>query len=207
MSSSSASRQIRVLPKRGKHPTGKYYAKIDTTSRAGTEWQRQLSPFYLTDIPLYGTLPAATNVENAWQFAKVYAEHADDNGEPTEAYWEWARNGWADPKPHRFPMGKGARPLYSLWEGRKLGYIEARKIIYAPLYAAAVQKTEAYAKVEKLYEEYRGEEEGFFALVDFDGYDHVKQGKSLEEVLEDPNRKMGHAFVLAGLIQGNLYWE
>jgi hypothetical protein len=35
-------------------------------------------------------------------------------------------------------MGRGAKPEYSLWDGERLDYIEARKRIYAPLYARAV---------------------------------------------------------------------
>lgn len=40
-------------------------------------------------------------------------------------------------------------------------------------------------------------------LWDFDGYDHQALGISLAEVIEDPRRKMGHAFVLAMLLEGH----
>ena len=81
------------------------------------------------------------NMENLWQFAKLYAQHADENGDPTEAYWMWVLRGFADKKAHRYPMGKGAVPLYSYWRGEKLSYIEARKKIYGPLCAKTVMKT------------------------------------------------------------------
>lgn len=71
-------------------------------------------------------------MENAWQYAKVYKQHTH-NGAPTSDYWDWARAGWSNPSAVRFPMGRGAKPEYSLWDGQRLGYIEARKKIYAPL--------------------------------------------------------------------------
>jgi hypothetical protein len=73
-------------------------------------------------------------MENAWQYAKVYSCHTNPNsGAPTQEYWKWAREGWNNPSPVRFPMGRGAKPEYSLWDSQRLGYIEARKKIYAPL--------------------------------------------------------------------------
>lgn len=32
----------------------------------------------------------------------------------------------------------GAKPEYSYWDGKKYGYVAARKRIYAPLYASLV---------------------------------------------------------------------
>jgi hypothetical protein len=48
-------------------------------------------------------------------------------------------------------QGRGAKPLYSLWDGEKLGYIDARKRIYAPLYASAVVHADAFLELERLY--------------------------------------------------------
>jgi len=62
---------------------------IDTTSRA-TGWSRGLSPFYLGPVELYGGM-VAQKVENGWQYSKLYAEHADAQANPTDAYWAWAR--------------------------------------------------------------------------------------------------------------------
>ncbi len=41
-------------------------------------------------------------------------------------------------------------------------------------------------------------------LVDFDGYDHVGLGADLFRVVNDFRRKMGHAFVLAMILEGLL---
>ncbi len=133
------------------------------------------------------------NMENAWQFAKVYSQHTNSQGDPTEAYWKWAHAGWSDSKAHRYPMGRGARPLYSLWDGNRLDYIEARKVIYAPLYAQAVMTTDSFRDLVELA---KGDMP--IMLRDYDGYDHT--GVNLTEVLNNPKRKMGHSFVLKMLL-------
>jgi len=177
---------------------------VNPTSRSAEQWSRGLSPFFVGPVPLFDGYTSRC-VENAWQFCKVYAEHATPTGEPTEAYWEWARAGWASEKAQRFPMGRGKAPLYSLWGSERLGYIEARKRIYAPLYAEAVRHTEAFQQLQRLYETavHRGKP---LVLVDFDGWDHVGQGFTLREVIEQPRPKMGHAFVLAGLLENDHFW-
>jgi hypothetical protein len=93
-------------------------------------------------------------------------------------------------------MGKGAVPEYSWWEGERLGYVEARKRIYVPAYAGAVLNSPAFSRLREMYREF-----GTLVLWDFDGYDHHQTGASLKEVLNDPTRKMGHAFVLAMLLE------
>lgn len=169
---------------------------INTTSRARGCWSSGLSPFYLGPIDLYGGY-VSLNFENAWQFAKVYEEDADAEGNPTERYWEWAKLGWADSKAHRYPKSKGRKPLYSIWDGEKLTYVEARKKIYIPLYAKAVRQTSAFSHLKTLYAI-----DDKMVLWDFDGYDHRKLGMSYEDVINCDTRKCGHAFVLAMMIDG-----
>lgn len=167
---------------------------INTCCNDSAFWQNDLSPFKLGPLKLYGEFEART-MENAWQYAKVYSEHVDSNGEPTDKYWDFARKGWLNPRAVRYPMGKGARPLYSLWQNEKLGYVDARKRIYAPLYANLVIKTKGYAKLKNLFET-----EEQIILRDFDGYDHDSKGMSLTSVLNHQGLKMGHAFVLKMLL-------
>lgn len=153
-----------------------------------------MSPFFLGPCRLYGGF-TSRNVENGWQYSKVYAEHTDGEGNPTDEYFIWARDGWGQTRAVRYPMEKGRKPLYSWWDGEKLTYVEARKRVYVPLYARAVVKTEAFAQLEELYRE-----KDEITLRDFDGYDYVAQGKSFKEVINDPEKKMGHAFVLAMML-------
>lgn len=188
-SPSQETTMIKVLGMYNKVTTG---VSVDTTSRGG-QWSG-LSPFNLGPVPMYDGKTAA-NFENCWQYAKVYEIHADADGNPTDAYWKWAEAGWKDPKPQRYPMGRGARPLYSLWDGKRLGYIDARKTIYGPLYAQLVQETPSFQRLKDLHES--GQD---ITLRDYDGYDHDKLGMTLTEVLNNPRRKMGHAFVLKALL-------
>ena len=41
-------------------------------------------------------------------------------------------------------------------------------------------------------------------LWDFDGYNHKALGLTYDQVIDDPNRKMGHAFVIGMLLEGYL---
>ena len=167
---------------------------IDTTSKAA-DWRLDLSPFHLGPCNLYDG-KIAENMENVWQFVKVYAEDTDANGDPNESYWAWARLGWADTTPHRYPKGKGRAPEYSLWDGKRLGYIDARKQIYAPLYAEAVQRTAGWGRLVDLYNTSQK-----LYLRDWDGWSMTKHKMAdLTKVLNNPQKKMGHAFVLAMLL-------
>jgi hypothetical protein len=167
---------------------------IDTTSRS-TNWTKGLSPFILKGGHLYKEY-YSKNVENAWQASKVYSEFLDKNGNPSEEYFKWALNIWNSDYAYRYPMGKGRIPEYSYWDGEKLSYVEARKKIYIPIYSRAVKESDAFKKLIYLY---KNEEKDIY-LIDFDGYNHVKINKTLDEVINDPNKKMGHAFVIYAIL-------
>lgn len=186
--------KIKVIGPRDKEALPDNSTLVYVVSRANG-WSRGLSPFFLGPCKLYDGFIAKT-VENAWQYCKVYKQHTDANGEPTQDYWKWAKQGWENPRAVRYPMGKDATPEYSLWDGQKLGYIEARKKIYVPLYSKAVRNTEAYKKLRELC---NTEEEVF--LWDFDGYRYDKLGMTLIDVLNCAERKMGHAFVLKRMLE------
>jgi hypothetical protein len=184
---------IRICGPRDKAPETACVVNVTTRSKG---FGRGLSPFLLGPVEFNGNI--AQNVENAWQYSKVYPQHVDAAGEPTPAYFRWAQQGFAKKWADRYPMGKGAKPLYSYWDGEGLDYIEARKRIYIPLYATTVLMTDAwgmllgFCNIHELW------------LWDFDGYDHVKLGMSLRDVLLCKERKMGHAFVLAMMLENSL---
>ena len=195
---------IRVMTMRGRIPEqdAEHTMVINTTSRSKGIW-KQFSPFRLgpLQVPLAdGTTYTARNFENAWQYSKVYAGHIGD----PEAYLTWAKQGWDNAKAVRYPMGKGMKPEHAVWGEKTLGYIEARKTIYAPHYAALVVKTGAFRTLKAIVES--GKYKTIW-LRDFDGYDHTFLGMSLDRVLNEPKRKMGHAFVLLGCLTNNHFWE
>lgn len=192
--------EIHVLPKWVSSPYEGVI--IDTTSSSGI--YRELSPFILT-IPCSLTDPEgrlfnSIIFENLWQFSKVYEKHIYlDNRAPTPEWFLWRNKGWANPRAIRYPMGKGAMPEYSYWDGERLGYIEARKKIYAPIYAKYVAVTESYRILEGIYQS------GItLVLKDYDAYDHLKLGMTFVDVINNPDKKMGHAFVLAMMLTGIL---
>ena len=188
------SKEVHVLLKFAENPYGG--TEIDTTSSSGT--YRELSPFILGPIKAFAG-NEAQNFENFWQYHKVYKRHVGQDGEPTLDWYEWHHNGFSNPRAVRYPMGKGAIPEYSFWHGKHLGYIEARKIIYASIYAEYVTKTDSFKEIERLYNS------GVpLILRDYDAYDHIKIGMSLKDVINNPNRKCGHAFVLAMILTGQL---
>lgn len=184
---------IRVIGPRDKRSGTEYV--VNSTSSSKEDWSRQLSPFFLGPVDLYSGLKSL-NVENAWQYSKVYKHHLDREGNPSSEYWRWAKAGWGKQWADRYPAGKGAIPAYSLWENKKLDYIEARKQIYIPLYQKACFSTPQFQQLLKEYVQ-----RGSITIFDFDGYDHHKLGMSLDEVLNCPYRKMGHGFVLAMMIE------
>lgn len=186
---------IHVIGPNYKTPEG--VTVINTTSRSDN-WSKSLSPFFCGPVDLYNGYKSV-NVENAWQYSKVYYNHVDENQNPSPEYFEWAQKGWNDTKAHRYPMGKGAVPLFSYWDGEKMSYTEARKKIYIPLYSRAVKQTFAFEKLKKMHEE--GQD---LYLWDFDGYNHKALDLTYDQVINDPNRKMGHAFVIAMLLEGHL---
>lgn len=197
---------IMVISPREKAPEG--FKVINTTSKDASDIGRAFSPFYLSNIPLYEN-HMARNMENAWQFSKVYKEYADKQNNPTKEYFSWAKKGWNDSFAHRYANGKGNIPLYSFWktfnestqtwQEHKWDYITARKNIYFPLYAKAIIKTQAFKALKDRINS--GEK---IALWDFDGYDHEARNMSYEEVVNEPKYKCGHAFVLYGLLTEQL---
>ena len=182
---------VHALFKYAKNPYGG--VEIDTTSSSG-QW-RDLSPFVLGPIDIAGV--HSENFENLWQFSKVYPEHlAFDRYEPSPSWFIWRQKGFADKRAHRYPLGKGRKPAYSWWSGEHLGYIEARKTIYAPIYAQFVKGTDSYQRLRSLYQS-----GATIVLRDYDAYDHIKEGMTLVDVLNNPDRKSGHAFILAMMLQ------
>lgn len=166
---------------------------INTTS-CSKDFGKGLSPFFLGPCNLYDGWISKT-VENAWQYSKVYEKYTT-NGEPNDGYWNWAYAGWNNKQAERYPMGKNTIPLYSLWNGEKLDYIDARKKIYIPLYEEAVRKTEAYRQLEQVYND-----SDELTLWDFDGRGTEE---SVEEIINNKNKKMGHAFILKWMLEGKV---
>lgn len=193
---------IRVLNKFEPNPYGG--VEVDTTSHGGF---KDLSPFYLgpyvwKEFNWNAGSPVemkAMVMENLWQYSKVYPNHVNTAGALSPEWYKWRDAGFRSTKAERYPMGKGKKPLYSLWDGEILDYVTARKKIYIPAYRDLVLQTKSYAMLYQWVMEGRD-----IILRDFDGYDHVKMGMSLADVANNPKKSMGHAFIIAGLLTGQI---
>lgn len=174
------------------------YATVINTTSSSKNWSRGLSPFFVGPCKLYRDY-TAKNAENAWQFSKVYGSELENDGSVGEKYFSWAQKGWNDSYAHRYPKGRGAIPLFSYWNGECLDYIAARKKIYIPLYSEAVQKTKAFKELKSIYEVDKSAD---LYLQDFDAFNNRALDWSWEQVINNPDKKMGHAFVLAMLLEG-----
>lgn len=188
---------ISIVGYKESQPTSSDPWFVNTTSM-NAQWKHMLSPFFLGPCKLYNEF-TSHNVENAWQYAKVYPGFGNDSG-PFPEYFKWAKDGWNNTKAVRYPMGKGAKPLYSWWDGKALNYIDARKEIYVPLYKKALEECEGVDKLLELYRTY-----GRLTLWDFDGYN--AGSSTLDEVLNDPSRTMGHAFLIKMVLDERLRAE
>jgi hypothetical protein len=176
---------------------------VVVTVSKGKGWERGLSPFILGPCKLYAA-HSSKNMENAWQFSKVYKHHLDEEGELTNEYWKWATDGWHDGWAHRYPAGKGAIPEFSYWDGERLGYTDARKRIYIPLYRDAVRETFAFKTLKQKYDSYKKMNKDLY-LVDYDAYMHKFLGMTYDQVVNYEKKKMGHAFVLAMMLEAPDY--
>lgn len=191
---------IKVINSRFKAPDDSLV--INTTSRSNN-WSAGLSPFFLGPIPLYREY-VSKNMENAWQYSKVYEYYLQDDGSVGERYFKWAQDGWNKHTADRYPMGKGSVPLYSYWDGEQLTYTEARKKIYIPLYAEAVKKTSAFNKLKEVYDDLKYNALDTLYLWDFDAHNLEPGTFDYWDLANNPNLKFGHAYVLAMLLEGIL---
>uniref|UniRef100_A0A6M3KUJ4 Uncharacterized protein n=1 Tax=viral metagenome TaxID=1070528 RepID=A0A6M3KUJ4_9ZZZZ len=178
---------------------GKKPVVIDTTSSSGDF--RELSPFILR-VPYRGQ---SVIFENLWQYSKVYKKQTlAIDGYPDASWYKWSEQGMAQDRAVRYPVGKGAIPEYSFWDDEKLGYIEARKRIYAPIYAENVENMGGYSRLKVLYAQCckDGRE---LILLDYDApRNFATEGLSVLQAINNPKQKMGHAFVLIMMLVGML---
>lgn len=85
-----------------KHKIPEDQIVFDVTSRS-KEWTRAFSPFNVGPVNLYDGY-TAYNIENAYQYSKLYPEYANADGEPNHGYFDWANAGWLNKTPIKYPM-------------------------------------------------------------------------------------------------------
>lgn len=165
---------------------------INVTSRSNDEG-RMLSPFIVGPVKVPG-VGEALNLENAWQFSKVYPGHLDNNGNVSDQWLAWAYSGISSAKPVRYPMGRGTKPEFSLWDGKRLGYIEAKRSVYFPIYRDLIKSSRVFLSLQE--EILKG---GQITIYDFDVYPLGKE-RSLSDALNNPKRIFGHGFIVGAML-------
>ncbi|CAB4196896.1 hypothetical protein UFOVP1290_416 [uncultured Caudovirales phage] len=181
-----------------KHSIPENTISIDVTSRSNN-WGKYFSPFNLGPIDLYGG-HWSYNLENGFQFSRVYPEFSTVDGVPSKHYWEWAQNGWHNPKPIKYPLGAWNKHLYHWWDGKKLSNIEAQNNIFLSLYKKNIIKTSSFSRLKELYEK----SDKDIYLIDFEGYNHRLLDQNWDQVINNPDRPVGQAFALCMILEGYL---
>lgn len=174
------------------------FLEINCTSRSTTEW-KELSPFMNRPIKTIEGL-TAQNMENLWQFSKVYDTFLNEDGTIKPEYYTWRANGFSKKFAYRYPMGKGIKPAFILWGDKRLTYIEARREVYFPKYSENVIYTEIYNKLKTLYLQGTN-----IAIRDFDVYKFNPEKTSIDEIINNPYKKAGHGFVLYKMLIEETY--
>lgn len=174
-----------------KTPDG--YFNLDVTSR-NKKLKNYLSPFLLGPVRTPDGLTAHV-VENLWQFGKVYSQLADENGNPTEEFFQWRENGFSDYKAHRHTLP--GKPLYHWWNGEKLSYTESRKRVYIPVFTMAIMQRPDVIRQLKQYLEQGGK----VAIRDFDGFNFKANGFDYESFMNYEAKRLGHGHVIAMIME------
>ena len=188
------------------------YINLPIISRGPYPW-KQLSPFYLGPVKDPNIEIEANNVENFWQFLKVYPEVKKirlTKGKgvnryveweyPTETHavlksgcdknkfecwevkpeWEkWRNAGFKNKYAIRRPNGTvktNGPPIFSLYNDKRLGYVDARKQIYIPTYSKLFKKHHLFNDIMNML--YNGVN---IMLIDVDGPD-VQQYENGSEI-------------------------
>lgn len=153
----------------------------------------QLSPFFLGPVKDEKTGLEAKNIENFWQFQKVYhtvkkqnqkktlngekntiwshpeevhVKKENDEYEPNQEWFAWRKKGFENAYAVRRPTGpkKNGLPLYSYYDGKKLSYIESRMAIYIPFYKKLARETQVYKDILEMLKNGKN-----VMLIDLDG--------------------------------------
>lgn len=164
----------------------------------------EFSPFLIGPVKAEDGLEFQT-VENLWQYSKVYLadvltgvnDQRHQFAGPNEAWFNWREEGAAQTRSKKVrPYGKDVAPLYHFYDGLRLSKVAARKLIYCPAYVDAIFSTPQFAALRRAYKADKR-----IVLRCWDGYSIWGKYTTLFDVINDPDKKFGHAFVLAMMLE------
>lgn len=153
-------------------------------------------------------LPIALNLENFWQFSKVFKNESDEKGNPLPIFYQTQIKGYLDPIRHRHKevikkfKGNKNIPLYFIWrikDNNKIGYKE----LHLSYYESREIYCKFYEKLTKNNEALKGLKcalkSGYnLQIIGYDSYD-VKN-KDIYECYKNTSKPFGHELVLYCLL-------
>lgn len=167
-----------------------------------------LSPKSMGPVKV-GGLPQALNLENWWQFSKVYSNEVDENNRPLPKFYETRDHFYMDTTPHRhkedvvkIEYGEHNKniPLYWLWVDKngkevKYNYVEARQF-YCNIYERIALKNKEYLKLRQMVDGGMN-----IMICGYDAYSPKNySAQELERCYLDSSRPFGHELVLLSLL-------
>lgn len=170
--------------------------KVINVTSSSKDGGSVLSPFFLGEV--VNINGKAKNVENAWQFSKVYKKHLNPDNSIKREYFEWREKGFSDSFAHRYPMGKGAIPEFSLLGNERLDYQEAKDRMYTKMYVKALKEsTQAKQFLKNIIQDAMNNGHNI-AFKDYDVNLKTWKTHSLEDIIFS-KLKCGHGYLVAHL--------
>lgn len=172
--------------------------RVNVTSAQSKEsrYRHAFSPM----TPLESGYKGYACFENYWQAGKRYEGQTDEDVVKMLMWWKRQDKGR-----RRYAGGKGKRVTHAEFGGKNYDYVESRKEIYVPEYAALVKQ-----HVASLFMDVQKD----VVVYDFDGPRSEDRSPVCEQVclellrskIEDTSVPFGHGYVVAGLIAGIEPW-
>ncbi len=167
---------------------------------------RAVTPYYPDGLhPGFTAVPdnpnlqqaIAQNMENWWQYSKIYNVDLNQEGEIQPSFFQRRAEGFADPKPHRraMPKKKG-HVVAAYFDTQVYGYVPSRKF-YCSTYEFLVTRTPEYQELQNRLTQ--GEN---LHIVGYDGKDIPVTTENFRAAYLDPNWPFGHELVLTCLLAG-----
>ena len=173
----------------------RYYTIFPNFKHAGRQdgiGLKTLSPMYLGPV-VHGQegIPNFSNLENFWQFSKMYSDQ-------TKESFERRRLEYSNAQPTRHNR-KGEKPVGWVWNGKLLSYLDARKY-YCCFYEELCRKEEEYKTLCEMVEEGSN-----LNIVGYDGRSLDKyEGESLKDKIyscyRGDNAPFGHELCLVAML-------
>lgn len=169
-----------------------------------------LSPFRLGPVFDQEANMRAELFENRWQYGKMWAkaDHIQPDGQPTARWFEFRRKGYASRVPKRRPLPAKEYGFASSarYNGRLYDYVDSRKEIYVPEYAALVRDAPAVQEMRAMLAEGTS-----LLILDNDAPPKTRwpEGREMtqemwNEMIDDPSLPFGHGYVVAALLHGGI---